>query len=522
MSSVPTEPAKRGQVGPCCALKFCAMKTTKLADHQHRCRKCRGYLHSFLCAVPDSGENEWMMCLLCHHSSQSSTGALPPSIITQSPLGGNSVSGDQQLPPAAAAACQPSPKQGAQVHSQPKRPPPAPAESVLKHARKRAKTELDKAQEELALLTANPNAEVPKNALQEAKQNLKQAKKTLKRAKRAHRQAKHARKNASPSPSAICPSLSAIRADFDDCKNKPWASSVPFQGHLCSPSDPCPPAGHPSFKQELDLFALTECEHSTRIFRFDPGQFPRGTQPFAPGNHQLRLLMNALSSKCSLVGDFSLIGNGHRGGLCRMFCCRFRPHKPKPGRPTAPGKLRIHSLNRDKSNQRKGKSKRESLKWVRGKSTQRPIPEKGECNCTCSLALSADSGSFFMVCGLGSGTHQGHLPLSQHERSVNCSHSPEQVKEMAMQCAVAGVGPGATARLLHNIHGGLTLNRRGLARHAQTSKLALTVAGAELFQSQKGSKGDVDIIFDHLKETKQICTALFHRIEESGCFGCII
>ena len=56
--------AEVGHVGRCCSLQFCKLPNTKLCS-QHKCRECRGTLHSALCSVPGSGEIAWMTCLHC-------------------------------------------------------------------------------------------------------------------------------------------------------------------------------------------------------------------------------------------------------------------------------------------------------------------------------------------------------------------------------------------------------------------------------------------------------------------------
>lgn len=59
-------PITVGQVGPCCSRQYCSMKSTKLTDGQHNCRKCFGILHSPLCAAPEEEEGgAWTTCLFC-------------------------------------------------------------------------------------------------------------------------------------------------------------------------------------------------------------------------------------------------------------------------------------------------------------------------------------------------------------------------------------------------------------------------------------------------------------------------
>jgi len=476
VESSPIVAADVGEIGPCCALQFCQLKDRTITNRSHNCRKCHGVLHSPLCAVPDSGEEAWVTCLFCGQQPSPSHVDRPPTVVTQdSPVSPASVS-DKPAPESATASNAESSKCSKRAR----------LEALAKRARKHARRE-------------------------------------GKFAKHARRELVSCSSNKFVFSSRDIPNESALKAGLslssvlDKCvsiKNAPWNSRVPFKGHLCLLMDTPPIAGDPQHNQELDLFSLTDAQHKGWMFRFDPGQFPRGVGGFDSKNPQLKVLKNALSLKCSEVGGFTLISDGIWHDHCRMMCNQLRFHKPST-KPKASGELRKHSLVCGKKNQRKGKVGKEAVKFAKGTSTQRPVAHKGDCTCRCSLFLSFDQHSFFVLCGMGSGTHQGHLPATVHEKSVVCSHLPNDVKKMAMQCAVSCVPPGAASRSIGQIHG-VTINRQTVARNTQMSKLALTLVGAEAFQQQTGSKGEVDIVFDHLKETNQIFTALFHRKEKNG------
>ena len=308
-------------------------------------------------------------------------------------------------------------------------------------------------------------------------------------------------------------SLSSIHDDFESMKLKPWHAELLFKGHLCFSTDYNIPADESAFETEHDLFALTAREHKGFILRFHPAKYPPNVGPFDRHNSSFSLLRRELCQLCSKHCGFNMISNGFDKQYATQYatlrCSRFKFSKQNLDK-LAPGQLRVHSLTRDKSNQRKGKRKREGLSFKRGTSTSRPVREQGDVACKCQLRFGLDQHSLFLLCGVGNREHQGHLPLERHERSAQFSHLPEDVKLLARQCAACGIRAGASARLLKNALG-INVTTRQVARHTQSSKLALLIAGQTVYEAERETSSDVDIITDYFKETKQIYTALYHR-----------
>lgn len=313
---------------------------------------------------------------------------------------------------------------------------------------------------------------------------------------------------------SLVPSLSSIHADLEHLKNKPWHSQLNFKGYLCLPIDSLPTSncGNSSpYEKVHDLFVLTHKDHKGLIVRFDPSVYPvvPGGIAAKANSQSLAKLKSALEIICSNEDNFTLVSNAFQHGKCIMKCSRFR-YQQETKKKIAPGQLRKQSLNCNKKNQRQGKKKREALKHKRATSTALPVKESGEILCKCNFSLSADEYSFYFCCGLGNRTHQGHLPLSKKQRVSYFKNLPQQVQTLCKMCARSGIGPGAVARLVENLHD-IHITSRQVSRNTYSAKLALDIAGADTVKAGSEGMSDIDIITEHFHKTGQIYTALFHR-----------
>jgi len=82
---------------------------------------------------------------------------------------------------------------------------------------------------------------------------------------------------------------------------------------------------------------------------------------------------------------------------------------------------------------------------------------------------------------------------------------------MAHQAVASGVRPGAAARLITNTLG-VRVTSKQVSRNTQSSKLAILLAGEAVFEAEKKTMSDVDIITGYLRSTNHYYTALYHSM----------
>jgi hypothetical protein len=285
---------------------------------------------------------------------------------------------------------------------------------------------------------------------------------------------------------------------------RPWKAVLPFCVDHVTMGDDASPVG--TFV-ELDLFSLVDCIYQGTIARFNPLHYPVVAGGMKANSNvwgQLRSDLIASSKKhgCQLTSN----GSHGKADRVALRCSRFRFYPESKRRLKDDCVYRQHTINCDKANARKATGNA----LPRKTSTSRPVKVKEESTCKVKLVIGVDATSFFLVCGYGERTHEGHPPLGDGEMPTRRSTVPNEAIVMAKQLATKGTRPGAICGVLNDIYG-VELSKRQVAQTTQMAKLAKDLIGADYLETNKDTMSDLDRVKVHLKSIGASYVALYHR-----------
>jgi hypothetical protein len=135
---------------------------------------------------------------------------------------------------------------------------------------------------------------------------------------------------------------------------------------------------------------------------------------------------------------------------------------------------------------------------------------QNDTTCKVKIVIGMDANSFFMLCGCGESTHEGHPPLGDEEMPTRQSTVPGEAIMTAKQMATNGARPGFIKGMLNEMFG-IGLSTRQVAHTTQFAKFAKDLIGANLFETNSDSMSDLDRVKVHLKSIGASYVALYHR-----------
>jgi hypothetical protein len=232
---------------------------------------------------------------------------------------------------------------------------------------------------------------------------------------------------------------------------RPWKAVLPFCVDHVTMGDDASPVG--TFV-ELDLFSLVDCIYQGTIARFNPLHYPVVAGGMKANSNvwgKLRSDLTASSKKhgCQLTSN----GSHGKANQVSLRCSRFRFYPESKRRLKDDCVYRQHTINCDKANARKATGNA----LPRKTSTSRPVKVKEESTCKVKLVIGVDATSFFLVCGYGERTHEGHPPLGDGEMPTRRSTVPSEAIVMAKQLATKGARPRVISGVLNDMYAiGLT------------------------------------------------------------------
>ena len=156
--------------------------------------------------------------------------------------------------------------------------------------------------------------------------------------------------DAAPPPD-LASYLKSINRELQETHCKTWKGTLPFQGYWCNPDDPVPALGSLKYTQLCDLFEFTDNKYKGGIIRFDPNKYT-----VVPGGlpHNRRSWDELLHDVCRESHSCGCLlksnGKYNNDDYVRIACSR---HKYAREISSVDKNFRLHSFNRDKSNNRK-------------------------------------------------------------------------------------------------------------------------------------------------------------------------
>ena len=185
--------------------------------------------------------------------------------------------------------------------------------------------------------------------------------------------------------------------------SEPWTATLRFQGFLCASNSTVP---HDEYVvQDHDLFELTKPKYTGWVCRFDPDLYAVVPGGFENNRKVFNALATALMSVSHSHHNCRLTSQGRNWFSFNRYlkCTHHRRYQPKS---KAGGDLRTSSMTCDKKNSRGTNGQR----MPRRTTTIKAVGDS--VTCKVRLMLRVDDASVFMVCGIGSNTHEGHPPIS--------------------------------------------------------------------------------------------------------------
>lgn len=303
--------------------------------------------------------------------------------------------------------------------------------------------------------------------------------------------------------------LQTIDDSLSDFMKAEWKATLPFKVCISRTGDD--DHANNLMYQDQDLFELITLHGSGIIGRFDPSTYPvDGTGEWMSNNTSWKKLSSDLIAVSKMEGGVSLSGNGFYTKDKRtkaLFCSHFKYYN-KGKRKLAGGDYREYTMNRDKANARPDDGKSQKKRT----STSRPVKNEDEKVATCKVKLvfGLDKQSFFLICGAGNDTHEGHPQMGSRELPTRKRTVPEGVHTMAKQLANNGVRPGTISGVVEDLYG-IDLTRRQVAQTTEMAKLARDLIGTENLEKYKDCTSDADRVLMFLRDSNCRYVALYHR-----------
>jgi len=250
--------------------------------------------------------------------------------------------------------------------------------------------------------------------------------------------------NASHSSGGL--SITKVRELLDrhlaDSNQSTWSRPLIFRCIVVSPGE------SPSDRliSEENLSKFTEPVYKGFKLYFDSQQYkPAGTTRIDPKDPSWKLLCADLMRSARDTAGMDIVANGQEGcGYRKLICQRGtfcdKRTVAKSFADDSDGKYRETTLNADYRNVRtNGKT------LHRRTTTTKPIVDNGSTTCKWKLVFSCDVHGFYLRCGVGCGTHQGHAPPLENALSSTRISLLEQSDIDTLKClggsqANAGVG----------------------------------------------------------------------------------
>ena len=233
--------------------------------------------------------------------------------------------------------------------------------------------------------------------------------------------------------------LQSIDDGIAKIRAQPWEANLPFNVYQCLRSEDMPPAPELASSSfvETNLFELTAGIHGLGkdfIACFNPVVYPVTSSRMRDNKESWAKLSTDLIRASKQHGNCVLASNGSYGNnQMILICSRSKYYKSTMQR--ASGEYRQHSMNRDKQYARTDEGKKQKKKT----STWLPVKENNDTTCKVKLVIGTDAYSFFVVCGIENGTHEGHPPLASEEMPTRKRTVPEDAKKLASQMAMKGI-----------------------------------------------------------------------------------
>ena len=289
-------------------------------------------------------------------------------------------------------------------------------------------------------------------------------------------------------------------------KTATWIGSLPFNGHLCLPSeDFCA-----SSAMKHDLFEYTTSSlykgPMKFIVRFSPLLYPTvgGFGKDSGGQKLITDLCQAARSH----GNCALISNGSSAKACKdqrvLLCSNGRKYHQRLDGAQADA-YRVTTYIGDKKNSRGSNNSGKALR--RRNCTQRDT----RCTCSAKIVIRLDQYSFHLVCGVGDNQHRGHPPMSRNEITNRKRFLDAPTLENAAAMAAANILPSQAALFTRSSTGELFTRGQmayvqGFSRMAQ-DLMDSSPQGAALPSDMSPS----DSMLNYLQKIGASFVCLFHN-----------
>jgi hypothetical protein len=223
-------------------------------------------------------------------------------------------------------------------------------------------------------------------------------------------------------------------------KTATWIGSLPFNGHLCLPSeDFCA-----SSETKHNLFEYTTSSlykgPMKFIVRFSPLLYPT-VGGFGKDSGGQKLITDLCQAARSL-GNCALISNGSSAKACKdqrvLLCSNGRKYHHRLDVAQADAN-RVTTYIGDKRNSRGSNNSGKALR--RRNCTQRDT----RCTCSAKIVIRLDQYSFHLVCGVGDNQHRGHPPMPSNEITNRKRFLDAPTLENAAAMAAANILPSQAA-----------------------------------------------------------------------------
>jgi len=299
--------------------------------------------------------------------------------------------------------------------------------------------------------------------------------------------------------------LQQIDANVAKHLSQPWKATLPVNGLLCSRQYSAPPLGDDFIP--LDLFHYTDPTWKGYHVRFDTHEFPVVPGGLTSNKEGRKKLVKHLSTISHLRGSCQLISNGGGKSRYHYLCCSRSKKYQSFSNLKVDGPFRNSTMECDRNNSRGSKGNSQPKRSTTG----RPIAH--DQTCKAKICIDVDDFSFFMVCGIGDSTHNGHPPLSPHLMATPSRLVPDSAHTLQCMAANANIRPGQTASLVLSKYG-LRLTRRQVAKTQSISQLLDALPTEE---DKSAECSDSDRVFRYLQKKKASYIALFHSKSEQNC-----
>ena len=291
-------------------------------------------------------------------------------------------------------------------------------------------------------------------------------------------------------------------------KSAAWTATLPFKGHLCSPSDDF----SASLEMKHDLFDYTTSllykGPIKYIIRFSPLLYPidGGFGKDGGGGKQL---LTDLCQAARSHGHCALASNGSSGRDCkhqRVLQCSYA-RKYQPHRPTqlVPESYRVSTYIGDKKNARGSNSSGKAM--PRRASTRRPA---GCCTCSVRIVLQVDHFSFHLVCGRGDKNHMGHPQMSPNEIVNRKRFLDNGNLDNVAVMAAANIEPAKAASLTRS-RTGQVFTRGQMAYIQGFSRMAQNLMDSEHHGTLRIDTSPSDNMLNYLRRIGASFVCLYHH-----------